>query len=320
MTNPTSTDPVSNVTLSGPGSISDNAAIDITPAALGSFTMTGYPLNATAGQPFASPDEDVTVTAYDIYDNLKTDYTGPVSWSSTDPSATYPTTGLTFSGASKTFSGSAFTLRTAGNQTITVSDNGVSESSNNITVNTASLNNFTLTAGTTQIAGTGFNLSVSGAVDGQSNPWSGTIVVSVFSGGGDSPNGDSPILTNISVSNGSGSSTQILYNAVSTVLRGSADGVARNTGTITVNPAILGSFTMTGYPLNATAGQPFTSPAEDVTVTAYDIYGNLKTNYTGPVSWSSTDGAASLPTTGLTFSGASKTFPGTQFTLNTAGN
>ncbi|RMD94145.1 MAG: hypothetical protein D6813_02825 [Calditrichaeota bacterium] len=214
-------------------------------------------------------------------------------------------------------------LKTAGGQTITVTDGaaGVSETSDAITVNAASLSDFTLNAGTTQTAGVGFTLSVSGAVDAFGNAWSGTVVVSVSSGGGNSPNGSAPSLSDITVSAGSGSATQVLVNAVGTVLQGVADGVTRQTGTITVNPGALGSFVMSGVPMSVTAGQSFPSPANDVTVTAKDIFGNTKTDYTGTISWTSSDPNASLPSN-FTFNLADNgthAFSGNQFILKTAG-
>ncbi|RMD89469.1 MAG: hypothetical protein D6813_10635, partial [Calditrichaeota bacterium] len=83
-------------------------------------------------------------------------------------------------------------------------------------------------------------------------------------------------------------------------------------------PAALGSFTITGEPGSVTAGVAFTN---GITVTAKDIFGNTKTNYLGTVSWSSSDGQASLPLD-YTFQGTdngSHTFAGSGFVLKTAG-
>ncbi len=185
--------------------------------------MTGYPSSVTAGESFTSPVNDVTVTAQDIFENTKTNYTGTVSWTSSDGSATLPSN-YTFVGGDNgahAFTGSSFTLQTAGTQIITVTD------------------------------------------------------VSA--------------------------------------------GMSENSDNITVNPAALNSFTMSGYPTAVTAGNDF--GANNVTVTAYDQYNNVKTNYTGTVSWSSTDGSATLPSNYL-FNGGdagSHTFAGTQFTLNSEG-
>ncbi len=224
VTNPTITGSSYSLTVTTLGGVvptSDPSAnFTISPAALGSFTVSGAPASTTAGQAFSSPANDITVTALDIFANQKTNYAGTVSWASSDAGATVPTSGLTFSGATKVFSGTGFTLQTTGNQTFTVSD-------------------------------------------------------------------------------------------------GAATGA---TGNIAVQPAALDHFTMSGVPGSATAGVAFSSPANDIIVTAFDQFNNQKTNYTGTVTWSSSDLSATLPLSGLTFSGASKTFPGTSFTLRTAGS
>ena len=59
--------------------------------------------------------------------------------------------------------------------------------------------------------------------------------------------------------------------------------------TVTVSPAAIDHFVVSA-PASATAGSPIS-----VTVTAEDAYGNTKTNYTGTIHFTSSDGAAVLP-------------------------
>ena len=98
----------------------------------------------TAGSSFGS----VTITAYDAYGNMKTDYTGSVYFTSSDSAATLPYTSsskfLFVSGdnGSHTFSG--FTLKTTPSQTITVTDGSVSKQSASITVNPGGATHFVL--------------------------------------------------------------------------------------------------------------------------------------------------------------------------------
>lgn len=166
----------------------------VNPGALASFTITGYPTSVAAGQSFGS--NSVTVTAYDAYGNVKTDYAGSVYFTSTDSQATLPYTAsskYTFVGGDNgnhTFPGTGFTLKTVGSRTITVTDGTVSKSSSSIAV----------------------------------------------------------------------------------------------------SPGALTSFTIAGYPSSVAVGQSFSG-----TVTAYDAYGNVKTDYTGTVHFTSTDGQAVLP-------------------------
>jgi hypothetical protein len=88
----------------------------------------------------------------------------------------------------------------------------------------------------------------------------------------------------------------------------------------------LDHFTMTGYPSTVTAGTNFGS--NNVVVTAYDANGNIRTDYTGQVYFTSTDGQAVLPYTlvkAYTFTSGTgqdngvHTFAGSGFTLQTVG-
>lgn len=84
---------------------------------------------------------------------------------------------------------------------------------------------------------------------------------------------------------------------------------------ITLNPAAAATLTMSGFPGSQAAGA-----AASVTVTAKDTYGNTATGYTGTIQFSSSDGAAVLPSD-FTFAGGDNgthTFTG-GVTLNTVG-
>ena len=103
----------------------------------------------TAGQSFGS--NNVLVTAYDAYGNIKTDYRGSVYFNSTDAQSVLPyTSGSKYTFTSQdngvhTFAGTGFTLRTTPSQTITVTDGSRSATSNSITV-TGSLRTITVTS------------------------------------------------------------------------------------------------------------------------------------------------------------------------------
>jgi hypothetical protein len=268
------------ITVTADGKSGTSNTFDVAPAALNYFTMTGYPTSVTAGVDFGS--NDVVVTAYDQYDNRKTDYSGQVYFTSTDGSAVLPYTSsspysfTTSDSGRKIFPGTGFTLNTSGDQTITVTDGTISETSSTIVVSTSNIDNFQLNVGTTQTAGTAFTLSVVNAVDASGNPASGVVTVSIASGGGSSPDGSTPILNNINVIDGSGSAQQTLFRTVTTVLRGTAGSVSVDTNPITVQPAALGSFSTATISSPQTAGVAFT-----VSDTAKDLYGNKKTDFNG---------------------------------------
>ncbi|MCR4440527.1 MAG: hypothetical protein NUW13_16080, partial [candidate division KSB1 bacterium] len=192
------------------------------------------------------------MTAKDAYDNTVTTYSGTLSWSSTDSLAALPAAAGGFVSGQKTFSESEFVLKTAGAQTVTVTDGaaGVSQQSGPIAVSPGALHSFTLSNPGTQVAGVGFELSVSGARDQYNNAWSGTIGVGFADGGSHlAPNGSGPSLSSITVTNGAGSAAQVLVKAESgVVLRGSSGGVTDDTDAFTVVPGALGSFGLTGVP------------------------------------------------------------------------
>ena len=117
--------------------VSSTQDVVFAPGVLASFTITGTPATVQFGAAFPSPANDITVTAYDGGGNVKTDYVGTVTWSSSAV-ATLPAD-YTFLGGDAgvhTFLGSEFRLSTAGTQTITVTDAvaAVSETSSGITV------------------------------------------------------------------------------------------------------------------------------------------------------------------------------------------
>ena len=98
---------------------------------------------------------------------------------------------------------------------------------------------------------------------------------------------------------------------------------------IRIRPGDFGSFDVSGVPNTLTAGNSFSSPANDVTVTIKDVFGNVKTDWTGQIWFYSSDSQAIInynDTNKYTFtSGDSQdngvhTFSGTGFTLKTKGS
>ena len=82
------------------------------------------------------------------------------------------------------------------------------------------------------------------------------------------------------------------------------------TGSVTVNPAAATHLVLSGVPGSATAGVAF-----NVTVTAFDQFGNVATGFGNTVSFTSSDGAATLPSN--TLINGSRVF---SITLRTAGS
>ena len=83
---------------------------------------------------------------------------------------------------------------------------------------------------------------------------------------------------------------------------------------ITVRAAAAKAFTVSGFPVSAAAGAD-----ANVTVTAYDAYGNLATGYTGTISLGSSDAQAVFPSS-VTFVTADAGTQNFSITLETAGS
>jgi len=313
------------VTASTGGIADSSGLITVVPGPFDRYAITGTPNSVVAGTSFPNP---VVVTVYDIQDNIKNDYSG-IIWFDTDDTSSLVSlpfdSGNPFSfpidsAGVAAFAGGGFTLVTAGSRVVTVTDGANSANSDPITVTAAHIDAFELSAGSNQTAGQSFQLSVpfGSAVDEFGNLASGTIIISDSIGGGNSPGGVPPVLSPITVIDGSGSAYQILTNAVPTVLKGTIFGAVAATGTITVAPGSINEFTMTGYPLTTTAGNTFPG---DVTVTAYDAFGNIKINYSDSIYFESSDSQAILHPGHryLLSDSGSFAFNGGQFSLRTAG-
>ena len=139
--------------------VGSQSGIQVNPANLDHFGIS-VPGTVTAGSTFAN----VAVTAYDIYNNVKTDYRGSVYFTSSDNASVLPFTSLTkysFTSADSgiyTFSG--FTLKTAPSQTLTVTNGSISKQSTSITVNAASLDHFVFDDVQDQKVDNPFNITI----------------------------------------------------------------------------------------------------------------------------------------------------------------
>jgi streptogramin lyase len=290
-----------------------NPAISVTPAALDHFAVTTSEdgSSAVAGTPF-----DVTVVAQDAFNNTVTGYTGTVHFSNADPfGATLPAdyTFTAADGGVHTFAGGA-TLYTAGTWDITATDttSGITGAAH-VNVVTAGLD----------------HLAVSTSVDGGStvagNPFDVTVIAQdVFN------NTVTTYTGTVHFSSGDpfGATLPADYTFQPTdrgrvTFPGGATLYTAGIWDVTVTDTASGLsgtdlVTVTGAPAVAfqIVARASTVPgaAFDVTVLAVDAYGNIDTDYTGTVHFSTTDGDAGvvLPTDytfQLTDAGVA-TFPG----------
>src|SRR5439155_389129 len=141
------------------------AGIAVTPAAATALAITGFPSPTTAGVAHT-----FKVTARDAYGNVATGYRGTLHFASSDAQAALPAN-YTFTAADRGVHTFSATLKTAGSQSLTVTDTvsaSVTGTQAGITVNPAAATQFSVTAPTTYTSGTAFSVVVT-ALDAYGN-------------------------------------------------------------------------------------------------------------------------------------------------------
>jgi len=131
--------------------------ITVSPAAASTMSVAGFPSPSTAGAAGS-----FTVTLKDPYGNIATGYTGTVHVTSSDGKAALPAN-YTFIAADAGVHSFSATLKTAGTQSITVTDTttaSLTGSETGITVNPAAASRFILTAPSRVSAGVRFSLTL----------------------------------------------------------------------------------------------------------------------------------------------------------------
>gem|GEM_PF-918063 len=265
------------------------------------FTASA-PSTATAGAAF-----NVTVTAFDAFNNVATGYTGTVHFTSTDASATLPANAM-LTGGTGTFSA---TLATSGSRTITATDTvtgAITGTSSAIAVSAAAATHFAVSAPSTVTETAPFNVTVT-ALDQFNNTAVGYAGTVHFT----STDGVATLPVNSRLTNGSGTFSVTLRSAGSFTITATDTVTSTITGTSSAIAAAGGAAThfVTSAPAAATAGVAF-----GVAVSALDALNNNATTYAGTIHFTSTDGAATLPAN-ATLTNGTGTFV---ITLRTAGS
>lgn len=264
------------------------------------FVVVG-PSSATTGTSFT-----FEVIARDASNNLATGYAGTVHFTSTDGAASLPANS-TLSGGIGMFTA---TLNTIGTWTITATDT-VTGSINGTTSPIAAIGattHFVVSAPGTETAGNPITVTVT-AKDSAGNTtpaYTGTVHFT-------SSDGAAVLPANTTLTAGVGTFSATLKTAGSQTVT-ATDTV---TGTITGTSGAIAVSAAAASTLSVSApGTASIGVAISITVTALDPYGNTATGYAGTVHFTSTDGAAVLPSNSTLTSGTG-TFSAT---LNTAGN
>jgi hypothetical protein len=256
----------------------------ITPLPVTTHFQITAPATALTGAPLS-----VTVTALDQYNKpTASGYTGAIHFSSTDGSAVLPVDTTLVNGTG-VFS---VTLTAAGTQTLSVSDTthpGISGTSNLVAVRT-SASQFIVSAPLTVTAGSAFLVRVTAQdKSGQTvTGYSGTVRLT-------STDSRALLPPAAVITNGAGSFLVTLKTAVGGPWIVKAEDASNSAITgksvnVAVSPGLASYFTVAVPGGTATTGAPF-----NVTITAYDAFGNIATGYTGHVHVTSSDVSASLP-------------------------
>jgi hypothetical protein len=233
--------------------------------------------NAAAGTP-----ETLTIEAEDTYGNELSNFFGFVSFSSSDPQLSGLPSMSTLFSPSVTFT---ITFETAGTQTITVTDQTVTSSSNPVTITAAAFHQFGFFGLEDGAAGTPQTLTVE-AEDTYGNE------VSSFSGTVNFIN-TTPVagLPATSTFTSPSEIFTITYQIAGVqTLYGIDNGTITSTASpVTITHGAMDQFAFLGL-TDGTAGTP-----QNVTIKAEDYYGNVVTDYDGSIDFASSDPQAVLP-------------------------
>ena len=256
------------------------------------FDVTA-PATATANSGF-----NVTVKAKDSGGSNVTTYLGTIHFTSSDPQAVLPAdyTFVAADNGSHNFNGNAVKLKTAGSQTITVTDtsDGTKLGSASVTVTGAAAKQLVVSGVPSSIsAGTPNDVTVT-AQDNFGN------VATGYTGTVHFTSSDSQAVlpadyTFVGADNGAhifslgatlrtaGTQSITATDTVTASINGSQTG-------ITVTGSTASTLAVSGYPATTNAGD-----GNKLTVTAKDSFGNTATGYTGTVHFTSSDPQANLP-------------------------
>ena len=268
-----------------------SGSFNITPAAIDHFTVIGITDPVMAGTT-TTP----VVTAYDQYNNIKTNYTGTIVFSSSEThhaEEIYPAnyTFVQTDNGTKTFI-NGVTLKTTGERSVTVTGDTKTGSQTAITVTPAPIHYFTLAANGTITAGTPFTVTatvydeygnVKTNYDGSNSVMWTSTATSSFNGTARiiPANGDQTFNAGVATIGGF-----TFFNSHETPTITITDGPSAVPGTTA--PIIVHNAPLDNFKVVAGTSQMANIPF-DVTVTARDVYWNTCIDYAGNIRFKSSD-------------------------------
>jgi hypothetical protein len=262
-------------------------AVLLTPAPTPSFVLTSVPSSTTAGSAFT-----VTVTATNPNGTTDTGYTGTVQFTSTDPQAVLPAN-YTFTTADQGVHTFTATLKTAGSQSLTVTDTtnpAIAGTQTGITVSPAAASHLVIFTFGSTFAGSALPADVT-AEDPYGNTAAGYTGTVHFTSS--DPQAVLPANYTFTAANAGVADLSVTLKTAGTqsftVTDTSTPSLTATASHITVLPLQATHFVISG-PTSVAPGAAF-----NITVIALDPYGNDATSYFGTVSFTSSDSLATLP-------------------------
>ncbi len=278
--------------------------------AVNHFSVLGFPSATTAGT-----QGNVTVSARDIYNNIVTGYTGTVHLTSSDTNAHLPAN-LAYVSANAGVAQLPVTLTTVGTWSINANDQGtpsISGRENLIVISSGPATHFKVTAfPATVTAGQQGNVHIA-AYDDYNNlatGYTGTVHVT-------STDTNAVLPGDLTYTSAAADLPVTLLTAGIRAINANdvaSPSIAGNENFIVVNPNVANHLVARTFPSPTTAGAQ-----GNITVTAYDIYNNIATAYTGTVHVTSADANALKPSD-FTFAAQAAGTAQLPVTLFTVGN
>jgi len=288
--------------------------IVVTPAPASKVVLSGTSASVVAGN--TTP---LTITLFDPFDNLATNYKGTVTFSSTDPQASFPANSYTFLAGdmgTKTINPSV-TLQTAGSQTIGVTGSGLTPATSPAIDVTAAGQSKFLVGGFPSPVSAGsthpFLVTASDAFGNAITNYTGTVTLgSDDTGATFTPNGYTFLLSE----NGKHTFNGTLTKVGSKTITATDGAFTGNQPNISVTAGTVSKITIGGYPTSVVAGS-----SNGFTVTLRDQFDNVATGYAGTVTITGSDAKGTFTPTTYQFTGGdagTKAFTGILRTAGTA--
>jgi hypothetical protein len=266
-------------------SITGTATMTVRPAAVKTLAVANFPSPTVAGA-----GQTFTVTALDPYGNIATGYTGTITFTTTDPQGIVPND-YTFTAADQGTHIFGGAMLTAGIQALTATDTGnaaLTSTQAGIVVTPAAADHFVVATsvdGSSTVAGTPFDVTVT-VQDAYGNTvpsYTGTVTFSSQDPYGAAlPSNYTFQATDQGTVTFPGGATLFTAGTWDVTATDSASGIS-GSDNVAVMAAPAVAFVILA-PSSVASGVAF-----DMTVMAVDPYGNIDTNYTGTVTFTTTD-------------------------------